>query len=882
MITKKAVEEKKKEFQLLFETMNLGVTFQDNKGNITDANPAALKILGLTLDQKQGENSFRTNWKSIHEDGSDYPRENHPSMLALKTGKPILNKVMGIVNSNEKDYKWVKINAIPQFNESEDKPHKVYTTFDDITTLKEKELKLKETKNKFIRLLKNSSNSILFARLSDYKIINFNDATSKLTGYSLKELNESKLAEIGIWQSKKDYIFFINVLKEKGRIKDFEANSTNKSGESRIWLISGEIILKDNEELILLIIEDITEIRKSQDELKKQIDFTIAVTENQPAAIVACNEEGKLILFNKAAKDWHGIDVMKIPQEKWAENYGLYNIEADVLLDTHEIPLIQTLNNKQIINKEIVIKAKNQKPRFVSCNGASFSDSKGNKLGALVVMNDITQQKLIERDLKRRKQKIKEVLKEVEQSEFLLNESGRIAKIGAWELDLATQKVRWSNQVFKLHALPIGKVPSLDEAIGYYVDGSAEILKKAMEESIADNKKWDLELRLQNANKEKLWIKAIGYPISNKEGEVTGLRGVIQDITEQKLIRSKIEKSQEMEFLLANNTTDIICLQEEDSTFKYITPSIKSILGYEQSEFIGKKIFSIVHKNDLFSLKKVLKDKNQKDKFKEGYPFRVRHKNGHFVWLESSSSPVFKSKEKNYFVTSARDITESVLSKKRIQKLTNEITSIEEKQKKEIASNIHDHLSQSLVISKMKINQLKKKSKLNIINNDLEFIESHISEALENSRKITQELSPPILYQLGIIEALNWLLENLETTHKIKFKFNTKITSIKLSELKSIILYRSIQEVLTNAIKYAKASKIILNLYKSKEDVIIDIVDDGVGFNTSILNNLKNHSGSGFGLFTAQERVRNIQGEFSVTSEINTGTIVKILIPLSE
>jgi signal transduction histidine kinase len=215
-----------------------------------------------------------------------------------------------------------------------------------------------------------------------------------------------------------------------------------------------------------------------------------------------------------------------------------------------------------------------------------------------------------------------------------------------------------------------------------------------------------------------------------------------------------------------------------------------------------------------------------------------------------------------------------------LQKLTTEITLIEEKQKQRIASNIHDHMSQSLVISKMRINELKKNPKLKEIVEDLKFIEINISEALKNSRKITYELSPPVLYQLGIIDALNWLLEDTEATHNIKCIINSNVPTLILSDVKSILLYRSLQEVLNNSIKYSNASMITLNLTKNKGGLDILLKDNGVGFDTSILNN-HNHSGSGFGLFKVRERIRNIQGEFRIASEINKGTHVTFYIPLN-
>jgi PAS domain S-box-containing protein len=123
-------EEKHRE---LFETISQGVVYQDADGNITDANPAAERILGLSLDQMQGRTSMDSRWKVIHEDGSDFPGETHPGMVALKTGKKVNNVIMGIFHPEKEEHRWIKINAVPKFKEGESTPYKNYTTFDDIT-----------------------------------------------------------------------------------------------------------------------------------------------------------------------------------------------------------------------------------------------------------------------------------------------------------------------------------------------------------------------------------------------------------------------------------------------------------------------------------------------------------------------------------------------------------------------------------------------------------------------------------------------------------------------------------------------------------------------------------------------------------------------------
>ena len=214
-----------------------------------------------------------------------------------------------------------------------------------------------------------------------------------------------------------------------------------------------------------------------------------------------------------------------------------------------------------------------------------------------------------------------------------------------------------------------------------------------------------------------------------------------------------------------------------------------------------------------------------------------------------------------------------------LQKLTSEISMIEEKQKKEIAANIHDHLSQSLVISKMRISDLEKKPELNSIYKDLDFIKSHISNALENSRKITYELSPPVLYQLGIVDALDWYAEETENKYDIKFQFNSNVDTVKLSDVKSILIFRCVQEAVTNTIKYAEATSITLKLTKDKKAVDILITDNGKGFDTAVLN-AGGNSSSGFGLFAVKERIRSMNGLLTITSEIKIGTKIKIYVPL--
>lgn len=117
-------------YRTLFETIPQGVVYQDRQGHITSANPAAQRILALSMDQLQGRTSQDPSWKSIREDGTEFPGASHPAMVALRTGQPVYGAVMGII-APQRGQVWISINATPLFDGSQ--VSGVYTIFEDIT-----------------------------------------------------------------------------------------------------------------------------------------------------------------------------------------------------------------------------------------------------------------------------------------------------------------------------------------------------------------------------------------------------------------------------------------------------------------------------------------------------------------------------------------------------------------------------------------------------------------------------------------------------------------------------------------------------------------------------------------------------------------------------
>ncbi len=128
-----ALRESEEKHRALFETMTQGVVYQDANGVLIDANPAAERVLGLTLEQMRGRTSRDPGWMAIYEDGSEMPGPEHPPMLALRTGEIVRDFVMGIANPTRGENRWLIVDSVPQFRPGEDRPYQVYSLFSDIT-----------------------------------------------------------------------------------------------------------------------------------------------------------------------------------------------------------------------------------------------------------------------------------------------------------------------------------------------------------------------------------------------------------------------------------------------------------------------------------------------------------------------------------------------------------------------------------------------------------------------------------------------------------------------------------------------------------------------------------------------------------------------------
>lgn len=152
--------EKEKDFRHLFETMDQGAVYQDATGLIVRANPAATRLLGLSMDQLCGRESVDPRWRALRGDGSPFPGEEHPAMVALRTGQQVSNVTMGVYHPERDEHIWIQVSAQPEFRPGETVPYRVFTTFTDITARKQAAEEL-ERQTRILELLIQTSSQFI-------------------------------------------------------------------------------------------------------------------------------------------------------------------------------------------------------------------------------------------------------------------------------------------------------------------------------------------------------------------------------------------------------------------------------------------------------------------------------------------------------------------------------------------------------------------------------------------------------------------------------------------------------------------------------------------------------------------------------------------------
>ncbi|YAG13304.1 ATP-binding protein [Nostoc sp. DSM 114161] len=178
------------------------------------------------------------------------------------------------------------------------------------------------------------------------------------------------------------------------------------------------------------VVIDISDRKQAETSLAKEREFLNAIIHNITDGIVVCDATGKLTLFNKATREFHGLSVESLAPEEWAENFDLYQPDGKTPLSTTEIPLFRAFQGEIVENVEMIIAPKHGSKRILLASGQAIVDAAGNKLGAVAVMRDISERKQSELALQQKSHDLEQALTNLQNAQLQIIQSEKMSALG--------------------------------------------------------------------------------------------------------------------------------------------------------------------------------------------------------------------------------------------------------------------------------------------------------------------------------------------------------------------------------------------------------------------------------------------------------------------
>jgi PAS domain S-box-containing protein len=352
-------------------------------------------------------------------------------------------------------------------------------------------------------------------------------------------------------------------------------------------------------------------------------------------------------------------------------------------------------------------------------------------------------------------------------------------------------------------------------------------------------------------------------------------------------VQEMLRKAAERYKNLFDNSPIGIYRTGPDGRILMANPSLFRMMGYSSSNTLA----SLEAQKGLYEptyLRKRFLNRLRRDGRVQGFEA---------VWRRPDRSNIFV--RENARVTRAQDGTvlyfegtvEDISARKKaeedihsyqqqLRSLAAELSLTEERERRRIATILHDHIGQILAMSKIKLGSLIQSSPSSADVGSVREIREYVEQAIDYTRSLTVELSPPVLYAFGLEAALEWLSEQIAEQFGIDCRFENDSEPKPVSEEMKVFTFTAVRELLANVVKHAKASRAKVTVRRVNRSLVIHVADDGVGFNPS---KLRTHlyDNQGFGLFSIRERIRHLGGQMEVKSIKGRGTRVILEEPLA-
>lgn len=332
--------------------------------------------------------------------------------------------------------------------------------------------------------------------------------------------------------------------------------------------------------------------------------------------------------------------------------------------------------------------------------------------------------------------------------------------------------------------------------------------------------------------------------------------------------------------LLDSAMDAIITVDSEQHVILY-NKAAEKIFGWPTDEMLGQSLTRLIPQRHQAAhgdqVRRFGQTGTTSRRMGDGTVLYGRRSSGEEFPLEASISQLDTAHGKLYTVI-LRDVTERVRASEELSAFASAAHAIRESEKTRIARELHDELAQSLTAIKMDATWIREAMApdANAVRAKLDDMLGLLDTTVAATRRIASDLRPLLLDDLGLVPAVEWLTHNFTQRHGVRCKLSLD-DDVELAEPYATAVFRIVQESLVNVAKHAGASQVDVRIERVSGDVILEVVDDGAGFDLNAPR-----KGNSLGLMGLRERARLLQGTVDIRTAPGCGTRIRVSIPVPE
>jgi len=369
----------------------------------------------------------------------------------------------------------------------------------------------------------------------------------------------------------------------------------------------------------------------------------------------------------------------------------------------------------------------------------------------------------------------------------------------------------------------------------------------------------------------------IQVPLRDSEGNITGISGIVRDITDfvqaQEALRESEEKYRQ---LFATESDAIIVFDAETRDFLDVNDAALDLYGYTREEFLKLNHLDITTEPEASdsSIKLALEGKLTK------IPLRYHKKRDGTIFPVEISASSFTLRNRKAICGAIRDITNRKQVAEKFRLVSSSLLTAQERERKRISLELHDEVGQSLVVLKLQLRSIQRRLEeaQTELRSDCQVMLDYTVGLIENIRRICKDLTPGILDDLGLTAGIRWLAENVLESHDIDTSLDITNIDKLLTNEEQLLIFRIFQEAFTNIVRHSLASHASIVIKKQGGEISLVIEDDGKGFDVKEAMG-RDFTERGMGLAAMEERAWMLGGSINIWSQRESGTRIEFRVP---